>query len=53
MLNAEQVKKYLRIVVEDSSGQRFTVVTKDVHHPLLAVPKGCKLVAVCGYFEKK
>lgn len=49
----EVIKKYLRLVVEDASGQRFTVVTKDVHHPQLAVPKGCKLIAVCGYFEKK
>lgn len=49
----EVVKKYLRLVVEDASGERFTVVTKDVYHPRLAVPKGCKLVSVCGYFEKK
>lgn len=37
----EVVKKYLRLVVEDASGERFTV------------PKGCKLIGVCGYFEKK
>lgn len=49
----EVVKKYIRIVVEDTSGERFTVVTKDVLHPLRVVPKGCKLIGVCGYFEKK